>query len=154
MQSFMDWETLLETWEFMDILMLIGLEMLMTRRSHLGATLSWGLPWFLEWVRRKSKFLRWRVVIKIFKELFEIFLEMTVIYCDNQSGIRLLENHVLKYIEIINHYIRDIALRGEVRLQHISSDEHVARIFYKPFILFKDQLGMMDVTLSRRDHYR
>ena len=43
--------------------------------------------------------------------LFECELEVTVIHCDNQSGIRLSENRVFhdqsKHIDIQYHFLRD-----------------------------------------------
>ena len=46
---------------------------------------------------------------KLLTSLFDQELEPTVIYCDNQSCIKLSENLVLhdmsKYIEIIYHFI-------------------------------------------------
>jgi len=59
-----------------------------------------------------------------------------VILCDNQSGIRLLENPVFhdrtKHIDIRYHYIRDMVQRGAIRLHHIGTDEQVADILTKP----------------------
>ena len=46
---------------------------------------------------------------KLFSELFGFTLDTTVILCDNQSGIRLLENPIFhdhsKHIDIRYHYI-------------------------------------------------
>lgn len=51
-----------------------------------------------------------------FAELFEQVLDTTMIYYDNQSRIKLLENPVFhdrsKRIEIKYHFIRDMVLRG------------------------------------------
>jgi hypothetical protein len=48
-----------------------------------------------------------------------------VIYCDNQSCIKLSENPVFhdrsKNIEIQYHFIRDYVQRGAVELQYIST---------------------------------
>eukprot|EP00253_Pinus_taeda_P003531 PITA_03531 len=49
---------------------------------------------------------------KLFSELFGFTLDTTVILCDNQSGIHLLENLVFhdrsKHIDMRYHYIRDM----------------------------------------------
>eukprot|EP00253_Pinus_taeda_P026547 PITA_26547 len=49
---------------------------------------------------------------KLFNELFEHVLDTTVIFCDNQRGIRLSENPVFhdrsKHIDIRYHFIRDM----------------------------------------------
>lgn len=72
---------------------------------------------------------------KLFSELFGFTLDTTVILCDNQSGIHLLENPIFhdrsKHIDINYHYIRDMVQQGAIRLQHISTDEQVANILTK-----------------------
>jgi hypothetical protein len=58
-----------------------------------------------------------------------------VIYCDNQSCMKLSENPVFhdrsKHIEIYYHFIRDYVQRGAVELQYISTEEQVADILTK-----------------------
>jgi hypothetical protein len=59
-----------------------------------------------------------------------------VIYCDNQSCVKLLENPVFhdksKHIEIKYYFLRDKFHRGEVVLQYISIDEHIKDILVNP----------------------
>jgi hypothetical protein len=59
--------------------------------------------------------------------LFGVQLRPTVIYCYNQSCIKLLENPVFhdryKHIEIRYHFIHDYVQRGVVELQYISTEE-------------------------------
>jgi hypothetical protein len=47
-----------------------------------------------------------------------------------------MENHALhdelKHIEIRYHYIRDMVQRGAIKLQYVSTDEHVVDVFTKP----------------------
>jgi hypothetical protein len=85
---------------------------------------------------------------KLLTGLFDQELEPTVIYCDNQSCIKLSENLVFhdrsKHIEIRYHFIRDRIQKGAVKLQYISTDEQVADILTKPlekgkFVFFKRQ---------------
>ena len=49
---------------------------------------------------------------KLLAGLFDLELEPTLIHCDNQSCVKLLENPVFhdksKHIEIKYHYIRDM----------------------------------------------
>jgi len=72
----------------------------------------------------------------LFSVLFEHVLDTIVIFCNNQSGIRLLENPVFhdrsKHIDIMYHFIWDIIQRGAIRIQHIKTDEQVANILKKP----------------------
>jgi hypothetical protein len=79
-------------------------------------------------------------------------LEPTVIYCDNQSCIKLSENPVFhnrsKHIEIRYHFIRDRIQKGAVKLQYVSTDEQVADILTKPlvkekFVFFGDKLEVV-----------
>ena len=64
---------------------------------------------------------------KFMVDLFGQELRPTIIYCDNQSCIRLSENPVFhdrsKHIEIRYHFIRDYVQRGAVELQYISTNE-------------------------------
>ena len=64
---------------------------------------------------------------KLLSDLFDIQLDATCIYCDNQICVKLYENSVfndkLKHIEIKYHYIRDMVQRGEVKLQYVSMNE-------------------------------
>jgi hypothetical protein len=53
-----------------------------------------------------------------------------------------------KHIEISYHFIRDYVLRGDVKLQYISTDEQIADILTKAllkgkFVFFRDKLGVV-----------
>ena len=64
---------------------------------------------------------------KMLVSLFDQQLRPTVIYCDNQSCINLMENPLFhdrsKHIEISYHFIWDHVQRGVVELQYVSTDE-------------------------------
>jgi hypothetical protein len=66
-------------------------------------------------------------LLKLVYALFDQVLNSTVIYCDDQSYVKLSENLVLhdrlKHIEIKNYILRDKVQRREVVLQYISTDE-------------------------------
>ena len=92
---------------------------------------------------------------KLLVGLFGLQLQPTVIYCDNQSCIKLSENPVFhdrsKHIEIRYHFIRDYVQKGAIKLQYISTDEQVADILTKAlvkgkFIFFRDKLGVVKNT--------
>jgi hypothetical protein len=57
---------------------------------------------------------------KLLDGIFDLELEPTLIHCDNQSCVKLTENHVFhdrsKHIEIKYHYIWDMVWRGVVEL--------------------------------------
>ena len=61
----------------------------------------------------------------ILHELFDLQLDVTCIFCDNQSYVKLTENLVfhdkLKHIDIKLHYIRDMVQSGEVKLQYVET---------------------------------
>jgi hypothetical protein len=68
--------------------------------------------------------------------LFDLEMEVTVILCDNQSYIKMMNNPVFhdnsKHIEIQYHYIRDMVQRGVVKLQYVGTNEQVADVLTKP----------------------
>ena len=57
---------------------------------------------------------------KILFDLFDLHLDATYLYCDNQSCVKLSENLVFhdksKHIKIKYHYISDMVQRGAVKL--------------------------------------
>ena len=57
---------------------------------------------------------------KLLYELFDLPLDATCIFCDNQSCVKLSENPMFhdksKHIEIKYHYIKDMVQRGAVKL--------------------------------------
>jgi hypothetical protein len=57
---------------------------------------------------------------KLLAGLFDQELDPTVIYCDNQSCIKLSENLVFhdrsKHIEIMYHFLRDKIHKGAIKL--------------------------------------
>ena len=57
---------------------------------------------------------------KLLSDLFNLQLDATCIYCDNQICVKLSENPVFhdksKHIEIKYHYTRDMVHRGAVKL--------------------------------------
>ena len=90
---------------------------------------------------------------KLLADLSGHQVDVTVIFCDNQSCIKLSENSVFhdrsKHIDMKYHYIRDIVQKGVIKLQYISTDEQVADIFTKPlarvkFAYFRERLGVVE----------
>ena len=95
---------------------------------------------------------------KLFNELFEHVLDATVIFCDNQRGIRLSENSVFhdrsKHVDGWYHFIQDMVQRGVVRLDHIRTNEQIADILTKPlgkvmFLTFRENLGIVERPYSK-----
>ena len=73
---------------------------------------------------------------KLLSNLFDLQLDVTCIFCDNQSCVKLSKNLVFheksKHIEIKFHYIRDMVQRGEMKLQYMEIKEQVAYVLIKP----------------------
>jgi hypothetical protein len=98
---------------------------------------------------------------KLLAELFDQELDPTVIYCDNQSCIKLFENPMFhdrsKHIEIMYHFIQDKIQKGAVKLQYVPTDQQVADILTKPlakgkFEAFRDKLGLVQNSfLTKRE---
>ena len=98
---------------------------------------------------------------KMLVGLFGQELRPTVIFCDNQSYIKLMENPVFhdrsKHIEIRYHFISDCVQRGVVKLEYISTDEQVADILTKSLprgkhVCFRDKIGVIGNTfLGKRE---
>jgi hypothetical protein len=78
---------------------------------------------------------------KLVSGLSDQVLNSTVIYCDDQSYVKLSENLVFhdrsKHIEIKHYILRDKVQRGEVVLQYISTDEQITIILVKPLSKMK-----------------
>jgi hypothetical protein len=97
---------------------------------------------------------------KLLIGLFDLEMEATMILCDNQSCIKMIENPVFhdrsKHIEIRYHYICDIVQRGALKLQYVSRYEQVVDVLTKPlsrvkFEHFRDKLGIVRKDLPRKE---
>jgi hypothetical protein len=90
---------------------------------------------------------------KILVGLFGSHLDPTVIYCDNQSCIKLSINLVFhdrsKHIDIRYHHLRDCVQRKIMLLQYIPIEDQDADILTKAltkskFEYHRDRIGMKD----------
>jgi hypothetical protein len=94
-------------------------------------------------------------------DLFDQIPELTIIYCDNQSCIRLSEQLVFhersKHVEIKYYFIRDKVQGGEVKLEYIPTDEQTTNILTKPlsrvkFAYLREKMGIVEITpLTERE---
>jgi hypothetical protein len=141
------------------------------RKSTSGVCFSLGSA-MISWISRKHNSITLNTVeaeyiatceacteavwlCKLVSGLFDQVLDSTMIYCDNQSCVRLSENPVFhdrsKHIEIKYYYLRDRVQKGEVNLQYISTDEQTTDILTKPlsrmkFVHFRDKLGLVEIS--------
>jgi hypothetical protein len=90
---------------------------------------------------------------KILVGLFGSHLDPTVIYCDNQSCIKLSINHVFhdisKHIDIWYHHLRDCMQRNIMLLQYIPIEYQDVDILMKAltrrkFEYHRDRIGVKD----------
>jgi hypothetical protein len=98
---------------------------------------------------------------KLLADLFGHEMDSTIIHCNNQSCVKLSENHVfhdkLKHIDIKYHYIRDMVQRKAVHVHYPSTHEQVADVFTKPlaktkFEYFHERLGLVENdSLAKRE---
>ena len=77
-------------------------------------------------------------------------MDATVILCDNQSYMKMIENPMFhnktKHIEIWYFYIHDMVKKGAIKFQYVSIDKQVANVLTKSlshvkFEHFRDNLG-------------
>ena len=58
------------------------------------------------------------------------------LYCDNESAIKMAHNLVqhskTKHIQIRHHFLRDHVLKGDISIDHASTEDQLADIFTKP----------------------
>ena len=96
---------------------------------------------------------------KLLFDLFDLQLNATCIYCDNQSCVKLSENLVfhdkLKHIEIKYHYIKDMVQIGAVKLQYVATNEQIADVLTKPlarvkFEYFREKLGVLQIEVPSK----
>ena len=96
---------------------------------------------------------------KLLSDLFDIQMDATFIYYDNQSCVKLSENPVFhdksKHIEIKYHYIRDMVQRGVVKLQYVATDEQIGDVLTKPlarvkFEYFREKLGVLQIEVPSK----
>jgi len=75
---------------------------------------------------------------KLIAKLFDLKLEETYIFYENQSCINFSMNLVChdksKYIEIKYHHIWEMLHKGEVKLQYFPADNKVAYMLTKPLL--------------------
>ena len=79
--------------------------------------------------------------MKLLSGLFDLQMDATYIYCDNQICVKLSENPMFhdksKHIEIKYHYLRDMVQRGAVKLKYVAMEEHIANVLMKPLARVK-----------------
>ena len=115
-------------------------------------------------VSRSSAEAKYRAMAHVTSELLwlrmllsEIGLstsEPSILYCDNQSAIHIVNNPVFhertKHIEVDCHFIREKVQKGEITLQHTRTKDQLADIFTKSLRgnrvnFLCNKLGLFDI---------
>jgi hypothetical protein len=56
--------------------------------------------------------------------------------CDNESAIKIAynpcEHSITKRIDIRHHFLRDHAIKGDIIISHVGTNDQLADIFTKP----------------------
>jgi len=88
----------------------------------------------------------------LLSQLFDIILNSTTLFSDNQSAIQLMKDHqyhaCMKHIEIHFYFIRYIVEGGSIRLVYCPTDDMTADTLTKALPLtkvkhFASQLGLL-----------
>ena len=96
---------------------------------------------------------------KLLSDLFDLQLEVTCIFGNKQSCMKLSKNPVFhdksKHIDTKFRYIRDMVQRGAVKLQYVAIDEQIDDIVTKPlarvkFEYFRERLGVIQNETSQK----
>ena len=74
---------------------------------------------------------------KLLSNLFDLQLDATCIYCDNQSCVKFFKN---------------LVQRGAVKLQYVATDEQIADVLTQPlarmkFEYFREKLGVLQIEV-------
>ena len=95
----------------------------------------------------------------LLSDFFDLELEATCIFSDNQSCVKLSENPLFhdksKHIENKYHYMKGMVQRREVKLQYVAMDEHLGNVLTKPlarvkFEYFKEKLGVLQIEVPSK----
>lgn len=91
-------------------------------------------------------------LIQLMNDLHQPVDYAVLLYCDNQSAIRLAENPVFhartKHVEVHYHFVREKVLQEEIEMRQVKTDEQIADLFTKSlsvgkFEHFRRQLGVI-----------
>jgi hypothetical protein len=88
---------------------------------------------------------------RILEKLRHIQSKSTIVYCDNNSAIKLSKNPVMhgrsKHIDVRFHFLRDLTKAGTVKMIHCGTQDQIAYVMTKPLKLdaFLKLRGLMGV---------
>ena len=86
---------------------------------------------------------------------YEVVLDKVPLLCDNKSAVKLANNPVqhirTKHIGIRHHFLRDHVAKGDISLENVGTENHLADIFTKPldearFCMLRNELNVLDLS--------
>ena len=84
---------------------------------------------------------------------FCCYFDAIPLFCDNESSIKLanypVQHSRTKHIDIRHHFLQDHEAKGDIALQHVSTDRQLVDIFTKPvdeskFCALRRELNILD----------
>jgi hypothetical protein len=85
---------------------------------------------------------------------YGVVLEKVPLLCDNESVIKIANNHVqhsrTKHIDIHHDFLRDNIAKGDIILEGVRSEDQLADTFTKPldktcFCMLRNELNILDL---------
>ncbi|KAK3019903.1 hypothetical protein RJ639_002952 [Escallonia herrerae] len=95
---------------------------------------------------------------RILEELQFKQTEATIVFCDNNSAIKLSKNPVLhgrsKHIDVKYYFLRDLSIDGTIDLKYYRSEVQLADIFTKPlrFLPFQKLRRLLGMCTLENSH--
>lgn len=92
---------------------------------------------------------------RLFNEIAPLS-NVPLLLVDNASAVKLSKNPSFykrsKHIDVFAHFVRERVQNGELRIEHVSSEDQIADILTKPIprVLFhrlREKLGMVDHSI-------
>jgi hypothetical protein len=75
--------------------------------------------------------------------------------CDNENAIKIAynpcEHSRIKHINIRHHFLRDHAIKGDIIISHVGTNDQLADIFIKPLdeYIFRELRSELNIIDSR-----
>ena len=120
--------------------------------QHQAHVISLDYPWYVG--PRRSRIVYHSLLLKLIEYIvacsccaqllwmkqtlkdYGINMKNVPLYCDNESAIKIAYNPVqhskTKHIQIRHHFLRDNVLKGDISIDHVSTEDQLTDIFTKP----------------------
>jgi hypothetical protein len=88
--------------------------------------------------------------MRVPSRLLTTLVSILPLLCDNESDIKITYNHCehsrTKHIDIRYHFLRDHAIKGDIVISHVGTNDQLPDIFTKPLDgkQFRELLNITD----------